>query len=62
MERTQLHSDRGEGRSERENFGKEDEGALTQEGRALNCRGERQETLAEVHRTTTCCLGNHAIS
>ena len=32
MERTQLHSNRDEGRSVRENLGEEDGGALTQEG------------------------------
>ena len=36
-----MHSDRGERRSERENFGKEDEGALTQED---NPKLQRSET------------------
>ena len=41
MERTQLHFDKDKGKSVRENFGKEDEGALTQED---NPKLQRRET------------------
>ena len=77
MERTQLHFDRG-GRNVREKILAKKAEEFQLQKTTLNCRGERHETLTEVHHTaaaapapynhiaagriTTSFLGNHAIS
>ena len=61
-EDTAAFQQRQSKKCERENFGEEDEGALTQED-IPKLQGERQETLEEVHhRAAASYLGNRAIS